>query len=815
MNSETREWATAQKPPSWCATHANRIVALVLALVSFGVGYYLYANSDGELHLGARDALGPSKTQAWYSSYPEAFDLRGEALIDAAERVKTELPSRDCVVVVKRGAVVHEEYYNGATMNSAFDSEEVGKIAVALVIGAAVHKELLTLDDKVSEVLARSGRGDTPEGWSAENWRALTVRHLLAQVSGTGEQTPGTTFANDVKFNDGEHSPLFWLNAVLRTATGEAPAAFASKYLTEPIGLANFFAHDDAMGGDISVVGGQMASCRDLARFGQLVVNDGRWKSTGLSVRRLVSKAFIHDMLMPSFPLVSSNFGFGGWVYNPKSRTLDSELAGLGVTDVSGLGQDCPVHAGPVVPGAEPRYPVLFSSGGLGKMMITIPSQKVIVVSLGSTWAASPSCPAVLAAIGQAELEPAERSPLPRNDLFAVQRLWLIIKPVIENKKVPVSVGALYRLPSYGSLWASLHHKTAPTPELASVHHKKHNPEAKLGAGGDYEYDVDAYDGSEASLGADPADWNNNMQALVNSIPADAIAESEAITHSDDKPVTWNAGDTKLYSGTCSCTCAPNLKIGQCFNVRNSLSNVCEDLGLQKHGARFCPALGVMNGCGKPVAKTVGAYGTTSSFSSDQMSQLMNDATISLINKQINPIQTSAADIEAKIFNCKVTKACDMEKHWQGEVSTLQCAPTGFSGCTFTPDTLCDSDSVKMPLVNVSVVQGSNEALVEMPTEGWVLQNGKHDVDGGDLGKDFMYSQLQVTSGHTESLRLIKKKERSLILFNAVAGIALILVGFAVVGRIKGHGNDDDSEEGEGLVKHSAASAQQYGTDTV
>ena len=157
MNSETREWAT-NASPSWCATHANRVVALVLALAAFGVGYYLYEHADGELHLGARDALGPTRTQSWYSSFPEAFDLRGDALIDAVATVKRELPERDCVVVVKRGAVVHEEYYNGATVNSAFDSAEVGKIAVAFRSLVSLFSKIAALQTSRYEVTASALR---------------------------------------------------------------------------------------------------------------------------------------------------------------------------------------------------------------------------------------------------------------------------------------------------------------------------------------------------------------------------------------------------------------------------------------------------------------------------------------------------------------------------------------------------------------------------------------------------------------------------------------------------------------------------------
>jgi hypothetical protein len=109
-------------------------------------------------------------------------------------------------------------------------------------------------------------------------------------------------------------------------------------------------------------------------------------------------------------------------------------------------------------------------------------------------------------------------------------------------------------------------------------------------------------------------------------------------------------------------------------------------------------------------------------------------------------------------------------------------------------------------------VQGSNEALIEMPTEGWVLQSDGRTVEGGDLGKDIVYSRLRVTSGHFEHVHLLKGQERSLLAFNSFVGLAVVLVGFAIVRKVKSQSADGEGEEGEGLVKSSTG---QYGTDRV
>ena len=72
--------------------------------------------------------------------------------------------------------------------------------------------------------------------------------------------------------------------------------------------------------GEISFTGGQLASCRDVARFGQLIVNRGKWKMPDGRVRQLVSSSFIDEIATPAFPAANRFYGLGGYVYNSVSN---------------------------------------------------------------------------------------------------------------------------------------------------------------------------------------------------------------------------------------------------------------------------------------------------------------------------------------------------------------------------------------------------------------------------------------------------------------------------------------------------------------
>ena len=170
MNDDSREWAT-QGRRSWWSKHRSRVVVAALALALALGAWFAYENLDGFKALGRRDALGPS-SESWFSSFPEEHGLVGADLIDGATRIRKELPSRDCFVVVKDGVIVHEEYYNGANLNSAFDVGGVGKVATVLAIGVAITRQDLTLDSNVKQLLDAGSEhgGDTPSFWNSNYW---------------------------------------------------------------------------------------------------------------------------------------------------------------------------------------------------------------------------------------------------------------------------------------------------------------------------------------------------------------------------------------------------------------------------------------------------------------------------------------------------------------------------------------------------------------------------------------------------------------------------------------------------------------------
>jgi len=182
MNADTREWATRGKQTPW-TRHRARVLAVAIAVALVCGSWYAFEHAAGLREFGKRDASGPKASESWYSSFPEEHGLYGQALVEAGEQLRRALPVRECFLVIRDGTVLHEEYYDGADLNSAFDVGGVGKIATTLGIGAMMKKYGYSMETTVTTLLSADREqphlADVPAGWNSGYWSSLTLRQLL------------------------------------------------------------------------------------------------------------------------------------------------------------------------------------------------------------------------------------------------------------------------------------------------------------------------------------------------------------------------------------------------------------------------------------------------------------------------------------------------------------------------------------------------------------------------------------------------------------------------------------------------------------
>lgn len=296
-----------------------------------------------------------------------------EAALDAASDWAFNRPSPEqdtlSLIVLHQGKIIHERYAAGFDRHTRTRTWSTAKSIAVTLIGMLV-------DDGRMELDAPLGLDWLPEMASGENdaRTEITLRHVLNMSSGlypvdsfgmeyvTGSglaywagassvdgarrrglvRTPGTFYDYE------NYDTLLAIYAMKRALGNEQRYHEFPRYaLLDRIGMRNTLLSMDRFG-DFILSSQVYTNARDLARFGQLYLNNGVWDG-----QRLVSEDWIQFVRTPA-PATSArgNFYGGHWWLVPDSR------------------DDVPKDA-------------YATSGNRGQFVIVVPSHDVVIVRRG------------------------------------------------------------------------------------------------------------------------------------------------------------------------------------------------------------------------------------------------------------------------------------------------------------------------------------------------------------------------------------------------------------------------------------------------
>jgi CubicO group peptidase (beta-lactamase class C family) len=271
----------------------------------------------------------PWPTHPSYNSYE----------LEETERLELESYKPVAYLVIQDGQVLYEEYWDGFGTNSLSNSFSAGKSVVSLLIGIAKDEGYIeSLDQKVMDFI--------PEYNKPAN-RDLTIKHLLSMSSGlnwdeaytspfsmTTEAYYGTNLTGLVKSLEVIEKPGLRFNylsgntevlaMVVQAATGRSISKYASEKIWRKIG-----AEHDALWSLDQEDGMEKAYCcfntnaRDFARFGQLVLNNGKWDST-----QIISEEYLKEATSAAVWLEGedgnplSYYGYQYWIIKHKGMEI-------------------------------------------------------------------------------------------------------------------------------------------------------------------------------------------------------------------------------------------------------------------------------------------------------------------------------------------------------------------------------------------------------------------------------------------------------------------------------------------------------------
>ena len=276
----------------------------------------------------ARAGLAPARdywpTQGWRASAPEEQGMDPGILLQMRQHIEGELPHARSVLIVQHGYLVFEAYAGEYDPEALEGLHSMTKSVTSALIGIALKEGYLdTLDQKVMALF--------PEYASLDMDRRIeeiTIEHLLTMTSGlvwhdeylhgwlssddparftlkrpiAGE--PGATF----NYNS---SAAHLLSVILTRSTGTSALDFADEHIFGPLGISERQWLADSRGHHIGA-GGLFLRPRDMAKFGYLYLNQGRWAG-----RQIVPSDFVRASTRAQNPggaPENESYGYLWWV---------------------------------------------------------------------------------------------------------------------------------------------------------------------------------------------------------------------------------------------------------------------------------------------------------------------------------------------------------------------------------------------------------------------------------------------------------------------------------------------------------------------
>ncbi|WP_117195338.1 serine hydrolase domain-containing protein [Rhizobium terrae] len=297
---------------------------------------------------------------AWEFRNAEAGGWRID-LLERARQAAIEFGTISATVI-HRGAVVA----SGGPQDQKVLIRSIRKSVLSAVIGIEVGRGRIRLGDTL-EILGI----DDVEGLSHAE-RQATVRHLLQARSGIYHPAIAESAAMKAKPPRGSKAPgSHWLynnwdfnalGTIYEAATGQSVFEGVYLDLAEPIGMQDFAASDGAYrrgAESIHPAYHMRMTSRDMARFGWLYLNNGRWRD-----RQVVPGGWVRDSVHAHSFDGQSGYGYMWWTTGHEGEAQHTK----------------PNEFRRFLPAF--RY---FAHGHYGQMIAVMPEREIVIAHLAQS----------------------------------------------------------------------------------------------------------------------------------------------------------------------------------------------------------------------------------------------------------------------------------------------------------------------------------------------------------------------------------------------------------------------------------------------
>ena len=260
-------------------SHPSRLQALVFTLILSSVAA---AN--------AKDIPLPRST-------PEAQGLPSQAVIDFVAAVD-KINTLHSFVIVRHGHVIAEAYWKPEAAEKPHVLWSLSKSFNSTAVGLAVAEGKLSLDDPVLKFfpeLAPPDASDNLKNMKVSDLLTMSCGHEIEPRIENNAPTVKQFLAHPVPLKPGTHFQYntlgsYTLSAIVTKVTGQTTLDFLKPRLFEPLGIEAPRWDSSPEGNSLGGYGLYLRT-EDLAKFGRLYLQKGKWNDKQLLPEKWVEQA--------------------------------------------------------------------------------------------------------------------------------------------------------------------------------------------------------------------------------------------------------------------------------------------------------------------------------------------------------------------------------------------------------------------------------------------------------------------------------------------------------------------------------------------
>jgi Beta-lactamase class C and other penicillin binding proteins len=305
----------------------------------------------------------PLNSQDWERISPSELNWnlsQLDQLLEYLERNNTR-----AFIILKDGKIIVEEYFGNTILGTApFDQNSqwywasAGKTITATLVGIAQEEGFLNINKPSADYLG--------SGWTSldsEKEQLITVRNQLNMTTGLSFEVSDLNCTLPIclsyKSDAGQqwfyhNAPYTLLEKVIENATGNSLNEYTNLALKSKIGMNGQWISQ----GYNNVY---WSTARDMARFGLLILNEGKWGD-----KVVISDADYYREMISSSQNLNLSYGYLWWL-NGKESIIWPGISNSFATQLSDAATD-DLYAG---------------MGKNGQFVEIVPSQNLVVIRLG------------------------------------------------------------------------------------------------------------------------------------------------------------------------------------------------------------------------------------------------------------------------------------------------------------------------------------------------------------------------------------------------------------------------------------------------